>query len=115
MVDMKIISETPTNMYELKKELEQVKKRNKELDFRETKTEEYLNQVATHKNADQLFDKLTKLNIPRLKEHQIHKIIDIMPTTVKDLQILLQAYVTTINKEGLKKIVDVINDFIGKS
>tara|TARA_Y100000310_G_scaffold251715_1_gene258298 strand:- start:16091 stop:16438 length:348 start_codon:yes stop_codon:yes gene_type:complete len=115
MSDLRIISETPMNMYELKEELEKIKKKEKELDFRENKTEDYLNQTAAQKNAKQLFDKLMDLGVPRLKEQQIHKIIDILPTTVKDLQVVLQGYVSTINKDGQKKIVDAINDFLSKS
>ena len=115
MSDLRIISETPMNMYELKEELEKIKNKEKELDFRENKTEDYLNQTAAQKNAKQLFDKLMDLGVPRLKEQQIHKIIDILPTTVKDLQVVLQGYVSTINKDGQKKIVDAINDFLSKS
>ena len=114
MAEVKIISETPINMYLLKKELASIKKKNRELDFREAKTEEYLNQVASHKNAEQLFDKIMALKIPRLREQQVHKIIDLMPTTEKDLQIVLESFVTTVNKDGIKKIVATINDFIGK-
>lgn len=96
-------------MTELKKELEKVKKRDKELNFRATKTEEYLNQVINDKNADQLFDKIVKLNIPRLREQHIKKIIDILPTTVKDLKVVLQGYTLTINNENAKKVVDTLN------
>ena len=115
MADTNIISEQPMNMYALKRELQAIKKKGKELDFRETKTEEYLNQVASTKDADKLFEKIINLKIPRLREAQIHKIIDLLPTTTKDVQIILQGYVTTINKEGIKKIVDTINEFKGSS
>lgn len=114
MGDMQIISEVPMDMYQLKKELEMIKKRDGELNFRANKTEEYLNQVAVHKDADELFDKMVKLNIPRLKEQHIHKIIDIMPTTVNELKVALQGYTITINSESMKKIVDTINEFLEK-
>ena len=114
MADMQIISETPINTYKLKKELEMIKKRDNELNFRANKTEEYLNQIATLKNSDELFDKIIKLNLPRLKEQQIHKIIDVAPTTVNDLKIVLQGFTITINNEPMKKIVDVINEFLDK-
>ena len=41
-----ILDENPISMYELKAELEKIKKRDKELNFRSARTEEYLNQVA---------------------------------------------------------------------
>ena len=58
-----------------------------------------------------MYEKLVKLNIPRLKENQIKKIIDIMPKTVNDLKVVLQSYTVSINSESMKKIVDAINQF----
>lgn len=109
-----ILSEKPINAYQLKEELAKIKKRDKELNFRAQKTEEHLALAAAHKNAQELFDKISKLDIPRLREQQIHKIIDIMPTTVKDLKIALQGYTVNISAENMKKIADTINGFIGK-
>ena len=114
MADMQIISETPINIYQLKKELEKIKKRDNELNFRAARTEDYLNQVASVKNADELFDKILKLNVPRLKEQHIHKIIDITPTTVNELKVVLQSFTITINNDSMKKIVDAINEFLEK-
>lgn len=112
MSDMQIISETPINMYQLKKELEKIKKRDNELNFRANRTEEYLQQVLTLKNTDELFDKIMKLNIPRLKEQHVHKIIDIAPTTMNELKVILQSYTITVNNDAMKKIVDTLTDFL---
>ena len=109
-----IMSETPVTMAKLSEELEKIKKRDKELNFRAAKTEEYLGQFVKAKKADELVEKINKLNIPRLREQQITKIIDVLPTTVKDLKMILQGYTMTVSSENLKKIVDVINDFITK-
>ena len=114
MGDMQIISELPMNMYQLKKELEKIKKRDGDLNFRANRTEEYLHQVTPLKDADKLFDELMKLAIPRLKEQQVHKIIDICPTTLNDLKVILQAYTITVSNDGMKKIVDTINEFLSK-
>ena len=114
MADVQITSETPIDIYHLKKELERVKKRDNELNFRAARTEEYLNQVAILKNADELFSKLINLEVPRLKEHHIHKIIDIAPRTISELKVVLQGYTITISNESMKKIVDAINEFLEK-
>ena len=114
MSDAQVISEVPINIYQLKKELERIKKRDSELNFRANKTEEYLQQIAAVKNADELFDKLMKLAIPRLREQHIHKLIDIMPTTLNELKVVLQSYTITVNNESMKKIVDSINEFLEK-
>jgi len=112
MVEKNIINETPISMHELKKELEKIKKRDKELNFRAAKTEEYLQQITTLKKSGELYKKIVKLNIPRLRDQHIKKIIDILPATVKDLKVVLQGYTLTINNENAKKIVDVVNKFI---
>ena len=114
MTGIQLVSENPMNAYQLKKELERIKKRDNELNFRANRTEDYLNQIAVLKDADKLFDKLVKLNIPRLKEQHIHKIIDITPTTLNDLKVVLQGYIITLNSESMKKIVDTVNEFLEK-
>lgn len=107
-----VISETPISMHELKKVLGKIKKRDKELNFRAAKTEEFLNQIASFKKSDELSKKLAKLKIPRLKDQHIEKIADILPTTIKDLKLVLQGYTLTINNENAKKIVEVVNKLI---
>jgi DNA-directed RNA polymerase subunit F len=109
-----ILEEVPMSMAQLKDELEKVKKRDKELNFRATKTEEYLNQVLEKKAFDDLFKKLTALNIPRLKEQHIYKIIDVLPASVDELKVLLQGYTLTVNNANLKKIVDTVKEFLKK-
>ena len=109
-----ILEETPMSMAQLKEELGRIKKRDKELNFRATKTEDYLNQVVTIKDADALFKKLVGLNVPRLKEQHICKIIDVLPKTADDLKVVLQGYTLTVNNANLKKIVDAINEFLAK-
>jgi len=52
-----------------------------------------------------------KLNIPRLKEQHVHKLIDLNPTTLNELKVILQSYTITVNNESMKKIVDTINEF----
>lgn len=114
MSDMQIVSEVPMNMHQLKKELEKIRKRDGELNFRANRTEEYLQQVLSLKNADELFEKIMKLNIPRLKEQHVHKIIDVTPTTVNELKVVLQSYTITVSNDAMKKIVDTVNEFLAK-
>ena len=115
MADTQIISETPMNVYQLRKEIERIKKRGDELNFRAGKTEEYLHQTASEiKNAEELFDRIMKLNVPRLREQHVHKIIDVMPATANELKTVLQGYTITLNNESMKKIVDAVNEFLEK-
>lgn len=110
MVKPEIISETPTNMVELKEELANIKKRGKEITMRVGKTEEHLNMFVNLSIAKEreLFDKLMKLDIPRLKEVHINKIIDLLPNDINYLKTILQGYAVTVSNENLKKILDTI-------
>ena len=114
MVKTQIISETPITMAQLKEDIEKIKKQDKELNIRATKTLEYLEQFAKPKQAKELAEKLTKLDIPRLKEQYIAKIADVLPTTVKDLKVVLQGYNLTVSNENLKKIADTTSQFAPK-
>ena len=111
---LKILSESPINSYQLKEELSKIKKRDKELNFRAQKTEDHLSQASTHKNVGQIFEKINKLGIQRLREHQIHKIIDVMPITVKDLKVVLQGYNVSVSNENMAKVIEIINEAIDK-
>jgi DNA-directed RNA polymerase subunit F len=107
-----VIAERPVDMSTLKEELEKIKKRDKELNFRSARTEEYLQHFSTLKNPSDLYKKLEALNIPRLREIHIVKIMDILPTTLDELKTLLQAYTITVNNENLKKIVETVSKFV---
>ncbi|MBW2995031.1 hypothetical protein KY312_01655 [Candidatus Woesearchaeota archaeon] len=109
-----MVSEKPITMAEVKKEIEKIRKKDKELNFRSTRTEEYLNIFVKldEKKADELGQKLQKLKIPRLGEEHIVKIIDILPKTVEELKVLLQAYPLTITKENMQKIADAVKNFL---
>ena len=114
MADVKILSEKAIDISELKRELEKIKKRDKELNFRATKTEEYLQHFAVLKNSEELFKRIEGLKIPRLKEQHIAKIIDVLPKNAEDLKSVLKAYPITVNSDNLKKIGDTVNKFIAE-
>ncbi len=112
---LEILSETPINSSQLKEELSKIKQRDKELNFRAAKAEEHLEHLSLPKDANAIFEKISKLEIPRLKEQHIHKIIDIMPATIKDLKVALQGYTISLSNENMKKIVDAASAFIAKN
>ncbi len=112
----KIISEEAINIIGLREELNKIKKRDKELGFRTNKTIEYLNDFVTLKpeEAKKLYADIEKLNIPRLKEIHIHKIVDLMPSTVDELKVILQGYTITVTKDSMQKIINVVKKYIKK-
>ncbi len=112
----KIKSEEPINIVEMKEELKKISKRDEETSIRTNKTIDYLNDFVSIKPADskKLYDEIEKLEIPRLKDVHIHKIIDLMPLTVEEMKVILQGYTITVTKESMKKIVDVVKKYLKK-
>jgi len=110
----KVVSQTPMNSAELHAEMKRIKERDKELGFRAQKTVDYLESVGTLSAAKgkELFDKLAKLEVPRLRDMHFHKLIDLMPTSGKDVKTILQGYNVTVSAESCKKLADVIAEFV---
>ncbi len=108
-----VVSEEAISIYDLKKSLEEIKKRDPELGFRAAKTEEYLHSFAKldDKKVASLKKKLEELNIPRFKTEHIAKLADLLPNDVEDVRLVLNSYSITITNENLVKIADVIKEF----
>ncbi|MBI4441240.1 hypothetical protein HY639_03670 [Candidatus Woesearchaeota archaeon] len=113
MVKPQLLEERPISLAELKEKLTKIKEKDKELNFRANKTEEYLAsiQVLSAKEAKELEKKLVALDIPRLKQDHIVKIIDILPRTVNELKVVLQGTLLSLSADNLKKVVDAVNEF----
>lgn len=117
MINPKILEEAPLTGAEVKEELEKTKKRDKELGFRANKTDEYLGQMIQLKQekAKELVSKLAGLNIPRLKDSHIKKIVDVMPKTLDELKMIMQAYPISVSNDNMKKIVETVSGFLPDS
>ncbi|MFH1181561.1 MAG: hypothetical protein V1702_01250 [Candidatus Woesearchaeota archaeon] len=111
---MQVISETPIPLSQVKEAVDVIKKRDKEPNFRVKKMEEYLNSFSSISTAKsrELVEKLTQLNVPRMKEMHIYKIVDLMPSNVEDLKMILQPYALTVNNENLNKIIGTVKDYV---
>ncbi len=112
-----IIEENEIPMFEVREEFNKIKKRDPELNFRIQKTDEYLNtftQLGT-KESKELVEKLRKLEIPRLADKHIFKIVDILPVTLEELKVVMQGYPLTINADNMKKIVKTVKESVPES
>jgi len=116
MTDLKIIEEKPINMSQLKDEIKSITKRDEELGFRTAKVAEQLEvvKIVKEKDADEIFAKLEKLNVPRIKDIHIHKIIDLMPTSMIELKNIVTGYALTVTNDNLDKILAVISEYTKK-
>lgn len=113
MNTIKVLSEMPVSMVELSEELKKIKKRDGELNFRANKTEEYLTLFVGLKpnEAKELLEKIKGLNIPRLKEEHITKLVDILPKTVEEVKSIISSYPITVSAENCKKIADIVKEY----
>ena len=113
MSTIKVLAENPICVYELRKEIDKINKRDGELNYRAKKTEDYLNSIMTSetaKKSDKIYDELVKLNIPRLKEIHLKKLTDLFPKTAKEIKAILQSYTITLSNEHTQKIVELFKE-----
>lgn len=105
-----VVAEKAILMAEVKEHLGNLRKKEGELSFRATKTEEYLMDFVTHdrKKYDDLKKKIEELGVARLREEHIVKIVDLMPTNVADLKALLSGSLVSLSADNMKKIVSIV-------
>ena len=117
MSSLKIIEEVPVTLVHLKEDLQRIKKRDEELNFRANKTEEYLNTFSTMKpsDAEELFSKLKELGLPRVRDDHLVQLIDLLPLNVEELKTVMSAYSVTISTDNAKKIVDLVVEYAKRS
>ncbi|MFA6089149.1 MAG: hypothetical protein WC755_04760 [Candidatus Woesearchaeota archaeon] len=110
MSDAKIIEEVALSMADVKKELRAIKKRDTQLGYRAEKTEEYVNSVATLTDKDykDIEKQINELNVLRLKEKEMVKILDLLPKNEEEVKLALSTSSITLKKEDAKKIADII-------
>jgi len=113
MTKPQLLEKRPVSLSEVKDILKKIHKRDGELNFRGGKTEDYVNEIASLnlKTAKECMKKIESLEIPRLKPEHLIKIVDTLPETPEHLKIILNGYNVTINKDNLKRIIDVIDEF----
>lgn len=101
------------SMAELKQELARIKKRDEDFGLRSARTAEYLKMFVElkQKQAADLKKKLEKLNITRLKQEHIDKIVDLMPLTKEDLKVILQGFDISFSAADNEKILEAVKSF----
>ena len=108
----KVIDEEPINLPTLKDYLKKIKKRDEELNYRATKTEEYVSQfdLLKPKEAKELYTALEELKISRLREIHIHKIIDVCPQSTNGLKALFAGTPLSLSTDNVKKILAAVRE-----
>ncbi|MBT3323986.1 hypothetical protein HN681_00990 [archaeon] len=110
MGEFEIIEEKPISLITIKEKLAIIEEERGELSFRAEKTKAYLENFCQmdEKDVEKIKEDIINLNIPRLKDRQITKIVDICPKDLDSLKLLFSGEILTISEEDMKKILDVI-------
>lgn len=107
-MEIHIIEERPVNRIELKEKLEQIKKE-QELGFRSNKTCDYLAALNKHcpvKSVAALKKQLQELEITRLKDKHIEKLIDLYPQDAESVKAILSGEAVTLKNEEIEKMLE---------
>ncbi len=108
-----IVGKEPLTLAELKSDLSAIQKRDGEPSFRAGKTIDYINQLKplSKTAAKELTKKIVDLDVPRLKDEHIVKIVDLLPGSVEEVKVILQGYALTVTKDNMSKIVSVVKEY----
>jgi DNA-directed RNA polymerase subunit F len=114
MANPQFIEQTSLSLGDLKEELVKIEKRDKELNYLSNKAKEYLDNFVRldSKKQEELKKKLLGLNLTRLKDEHVAKIIDFLPKTIDELRVILQAYPLSMPKGDQESIVKAVKEFI---
>lgn len=112
-MDVEIISETPLSRVDIKTKLEEYKKKKVELNFRSNKVLEQITETTKlkKKEAEDLKKELEELDIARLKDKQIIKLIDILPKSSDSIKSLFAGDNITLKQEDVVKIEEVVKKY----
>jgi DNA-directed RNA polymerase subunit F len=114
MSSINVLAETPITMAQLKDDIKKIHKRDEELNFRATKTDEYLKNFVYIglAKAKELQKKIEDLDIPRLKDEHVVKIIDLLPGSIEELKTIFSGYTITVSADNQKKIVETVKPYV---
>ncbi|MEK6950473.1 MAG: hypothetical protein AABX13_01995 [Nanoarchaeota archaeon] len=114
MVSPQFLEQKPLALAEVKKTLAGIEQRDSELNFPSTRVKEYAELFVELSLAkkESLHKKLVELQLTRLKEEHLTKIIDFLPKSVNDLKIVLQAYPLSLPKKDQESIINTVNEFL---
>jgi DNA-directed RNA polymerase subunit F len=109
MPNITIVEEKPLTLIELKEKILAVEKRDNELSMKAQKTRDYLAEHASKsKKVEELKKALADLQISRLKERHIVKLIDLAPKNIDEIRSIFAGENLTVKQEDLTRILDTL-------
>ena len=110
MIGKRIVKERPVPMAEVLRVLEKEKKE-RELEYGQRLTYDYTQKFARldAKEAEEL--KLELLKIEKIREHQAVALVDLMPQTKEDVELIFSKERTKLEEDEIKKILELIDKY----
>ncbi|MDI6642986.1 MAG: RNA polymerase Rpb4 family protein [Candidatus Hodarchaeaceae archaeon] len=110
MIGKRTVKERPVPLAEVLMVLEKEKKAG-ELEYGQRLTYDYAQKLVKldPKKAKELMEELLKLE--RLREHQVVALVDLMPETKEDVELIFAKERTRLEEDEIKKILDIINKY----
>jgi DNA-directed RNA polymerase subunit F len=98
--------------YVTKAEVKKILAERKDLELEQKLTKEH---TANYKKmrinkALKLKDELKNLNIPKLKDELIIKIVDILPESLDELKVILQMSLIPFNDDEIEKVFELLKN-----
>lgn len=113
MAAPQFLEEKPLSLVDVKTAIELIEKRDTTLNFLANKTKEYLTTFVSlsEKRKEELHKKILGLNLTRIKEEQVCKIIDLLPKTVDELKVIILSYHLSLSKKDQDAIIAAVKEF----
>lgn len=110
MIGKGVSNERPVTLAEVLEILEKQKKRG-ELDYGQRLTYDYAQKFAKldAKKARELVNELLKLG--NIREHQAIALVDLMPETKEDIQLIFAKERTRLEEADIQKLLELINKY----
>ena len=114
MPSPQFIEEKPLSLVDVKANLHSIEKRDSELNYLSNKAKEYLDNFVTLsvEKKEELYKKLSDLDLTRLKDEHICKFVDFLPKDAEELKVVLQSYPLSLSKKDQDAIISVIKEFV---
>jgi DNA-directed RNA polymerase subunit F len=110
VIGKRLVKERPVPMAEVLRILEEEKKK-RELEYGQRLTYDYTQKFAKldARRAEEL--KLELLKIEKVREHQAVALVDLMPGTKEDVELIFSKERTRLEEDEIKRILEIIDKY----
>ncbi|MFH1821731.1 MAG: RNA polymerase Rpb4 family protein [Methanobacteriota archaeon] len=110
MIGKRVVKEKPVPLSEVLGILEKTKKEG-ELEYWQRLTYDYAQKFAKPKliKAKELMEELLK--VEKIREHQAVAIVDLMPETKEDIELIFSKERTKLEDDEVKKILEIVKKY----